>query len=250
MPLDKRLYMTFPNDFWMHPKIAPLSDAAFRAFVEMNGYSRMLDLDGRISVKAAHANWKRRALTELLENHPERPSLSVDGDDYVIHNYEQHQETRAARAARVATNTANGRLGGRPKKNREETQSVTDSGSETEPNQKESQSQSQRSEIDVTHLSGSGTESYARDPKPDRLMRTQLRASELGVKDLPATRTMLAQAVGEPVSLAGAVELVVAVLSLAKSPVKDVDAYVATACRNSPAEVQRAYFDLDVEGVA
>lgn len=33
MPRDRRLYMTVPIDFWQHPKIAPLSDAAFRLWM-------------------------------------------------------------------------------------------------------------------------------------------------------------------------------------------------------------------------
>jgi len=142
MPRDSRLWMTFPINFWMHPKIRPLSDAAFRAFVEMNGYSRMEDLDGRIPVALAKTMWRPKALGELLKNHPERPSLAIEGDHYVIWNYGEHQETRAAREARNATNTANGKLGGRPRK----TQSVTDSVSESEPNK----NQSQRSESEKT----------------------------------------------------------------------------------------------------
>ncbi|MCW2165781.1 hypothetical protein B0I12_002946 [Microbacterium hydrothermale] len=133
MPRDKRLFMTFPNDFWQHPKIEPLSDGAFRAFVEMNGYSRMQDLDGRIPVGIARKRWKPRAIQELLNTHPTRPVLLQHGDDYVLRDYAQHQETRAEREARVARNTENGRRGGRPRKNPQETQSVTDSDSEPEP---------------------------------------------------------------------------------------------------------------------
>lgn len=93
MPRDRRLYMTFPIDFYEHPKVAPLSDAAFRAFVEMNGYSRRHELDGRIPVKAARLKWKARALAELVDSHPERPLVVLDGDDYVIRDYKEHQFT-------------------------------------------------------------------------------------------------------------------------------------------------------------
>ena len=130
MPRDKRLYMTFPNDFWQHPKIAPLSDAAFRAFVEMNGYSRMQDLDGRIPVVYANKTWKVKPTTELTSNHPERPTLTLDGDVYVIWNYEEHQQTKAIRAAAAEVSRTNGRLsGGRPKHNPD----ITQPGYETEP---------------------------------------------------------------------------------------------------------------------
>lgn len=133
MPRDKRLFMTFPNDFWQHPKIEPLTDKAFRVFVEMNGYSRMQDLDGRIPVSLARRKWKPQAIEELLNTHPTRPVLLQHGDDYVLRDYAQHQETRAEREARVARNTENGRRGGRPRKNPRETQSDTDSDSEPEP---------------------------------------------------------------------------------------------------------------------
>lgn len=113
MPRDQRLYMTFPIDFWMHPKIEPLSDAAFRVFVEMNGYSRMQLLDGRIPKAYADRKWRKRALGELCSNHPERPSLTVDGSDYVIWNYAEHQSTAAdiegLRAKRAAAGAAGGR---------------------------------------------------------------------------------------------------------------------------------------------
>ncbi|MGN6199104.1 hypothetical protein [Humibacter sp.] len=93
MPRDRRLYMTFPIDFYEHPKVVPLSDAAFRAFVEMNGYSRRHDLDGRIPAKAARLKWRSRALAELVASHPERPLVTLDGDEYVIRDYAEHQFT-------------------------------------------------------------------------------------------------------------------------------------------------------------
>lgn len=115
MPRDQRLYMTFPIDFWMHPKIEPLSDAAFRVFVEMNGYSRMQLLDGRIPRTYADRKWRKRAISELCANHPERPSLSVDGDDYVIWNYAEHQSTAADIEGLRAKRAAAGAKGGRSK---------------------------------------------------------------------------------------------------------------------------------------
>ena len=130
MSQDKRLWMPFPNDFWQHPKIAPLSDAAFRTFVEMNGYSRMQDLDGQIPAVYARKAWKPKAIEELTNNHPERPTLTLEGDVYVIWNYGQHQLTRDARARAAETDRSNGRLGGRPRK---ENPDVTHGVSVSEP---------------------------------------------------------------------------------------------------------------------
>jgi hypothetical protein len=106
MPRDARLYMTFPIDFDEHPKIEGLSDSAFRAFVAMNGYSRRQGLDGVIPAATARRRWKPKALAELVASHPERPVVLLDGENYVIRDYAEHQlttadieETRLKRAA-------------------------------------------------------------------------------------------------------------------------------------------------------
>jgi hypothetical protein len=250
MPKDKRLYMTFPNDFPEHPKIKPLSDAAFRVFVEMNGYSRTQDLDGRVPVPVAKAKWKARALTELQNNHPERPTLTVEDGEFVIHNYAEHQQTKADRDEIATRSRTNGAKGGRPKKNPEETHGVSNS----EPNQNHSQSQSQRSELNLTDISEITESSQvsdgpvsAFDGLDDVVRQRSVRA---GVGDLAAVRRRLQDTTDAPVSWRGAVELVEAILSKAKRSVRDTDAYIATVCRNTPAEVQQAYFDLDIGGVA
>jgi hypothetical protein len=255
MPRDKRLFMTFPNDFWQHPKIAPLSDAAFRTFVELNGYSRMQDLDGSIPVAFARRQWKPRALGELLANHPDRPSLSVVEDCYVIWNYDEHQETKATIAARVAKNTVNGAKGGRPpKQNPNETQSVTERNPMETHSKPESESESESEsdiELDVTYVPQSGQEGDA----PIRGLDggnpvISARAKSAGIHDLAAVRTLLEATSGHPVSPLGAVLLTEAITSKAKLLVKDVDAYVATVCRRTAGEVRDAYFDLDIEAVA
>ena len=99
MPKDQRLYMTFPNDFWMHPKIAPLSTEAKWTFVEMNGYSRMQDLDGRIPAPMATRLWAAEVLAELVGSHLERPIVVLEDGVYVIRDYARHQQTTADRDA-------------------------------------------------------------------------------------------------------------------------------------------------------
>lgn len=125
MPRDRRLWMTFPIDFWMHPKVAPLPVEAKWAFVEMNGYSRMQDLDGRIPEVMALRMWSKDVLEPLLMSDPVRPLVIHDGSEYVIRDYAEHQDTKAAREHRVETNKANGSRGGRPRKNPTETESVS-----------------------------------------------------------------------------------------------------------------------------
>lgn len=252
MPRDTRLYMTFPNDFPEHPKIRPLSDAAFRVFVEINGYSRTQDLDGRVPVRVAQAKWKAKALKELETNHPDRPTLRIDGDEYVIHNYDEHQQTTAARAALVAKNTENGKKGGRPpKRNPGETHSVTD----PEPNQKQSQRSESKSESesetpfdDSAHLPQSSPVGDGSGDGLDPGEIVSLKAKAAGIKDLGKVHAQLSKLVS-PLSMAGAVELVIETTRRAKGEVKNVDAYVATACRRSPEEIEHDYDRLDVGAV-
>lgn len=97
MPRDKRLYMTFPIDFWTHPKVSRLSDAAFRAFVESNGHSRMIESDGHIEAEDAEFMWKPEILAELLRSHPTRPLMLRQDDTYVLRDYAEHQFTKADR---------------------------------------------------------------------------------------------------------------------------------------------------------
>lgn len=111
MAKDQRLYMTFPNDFWMHPKVAPLSVDAKWTFVEMNGYSRMQDLDGRIPTVMALRLWSPDALGELVASHTERPLVVLDGDTYVIRDYDKHQQTTADRDGLSQVRAAAGRKG-------------------------------------------------------------------------------------------------------------------------------------------
>ena len=113
MAKDKRLYMTFPNDFWMHPKIAPLSVDAKWAFVEMNGYSRMQDLDGRIPAVMMHRMWAAEVVAELVGSHADRPLMFHDSaaDVYVIRDYAAHQQTTTDREEMSSKRSESGKLG-------------------------------------------------------------------------------------------------------------------------------------------
>ena len=74
-------------------------------------------------------------------------------------------------------------------------------------------------------------------------------ARSIGVNDIEALRVILATTTEQPVSTRGALELVRAIASKAKRDIRNVDAYIATTCRRSAAEVQQAYFDLDIGGI-
>lgn len=111
MPKDKRLYMTLPIEFPEHPKVEPLSDAAFRCFIEMNAYSRRVDSDGVIPVNVAEKRWKRKVLNELIASDKTRPLILIDSDSYVIRDYAEHQHTKADRDALTAKRTEAGKYG-------------------------------------------------------------------------------------------------------------------------------------------
>lgn len=257
MPIDKRLWMTFPIDFWMHPKIRPLSDSALRCFVEINGYSRMNDLDGRVPAAAAETNWKKKALAELLSNHPERPSLSLEDGHYVIWNYAEHQETTASRARREETNRANGAKGGRPPKGKPiETESVSPDEPGTKPYESRVRDQSQSSYLtDVTYppesspevsVSGSGFDAALIRLLEEREPDAAEDAKRAGVKDLWSLHGLLEQAIGRPITAAGAMELIHGLLDRSKDTVQNVDGYVATACREKPSSVVQLFDALDI----
>lgn len=123
---SSNLFAKLELDYADHPKIAPLSDAAFRLHVEMILYSRKYETDGVIKNRLANRmalRWDSDVLTELATNDENSPSLiKLDNGDYLINGYSDVQETKAEIAARRAKNSQNGKLGGRPKK----TQSVTE----------------------------------------------------------------------------------------------------------------------------
>ena len=160
---DRRVWARLTVDFADSPKVAGLSDAAFRALVEMILWSRKMMTDGVIPASVARRRWGAKTqaethsvtdsvtdsgthcetdpVTELCTNHPTSPSLSRSCDgDYVIHDFLDHQESAEEVNARNARNAANGRRGGRPRKTDSKTHSVTDSvtdsGTQTEPKPK------------------------------------------------------------------------------------------------------------------
>lgn len=95
MAKDERLYARFDIGMDEHPKIMLLSDAAFRALVEGTFYSRRQNTDGFIDARVALKKWGHDSLSELAENHAERPSLVAVEGGYQIRDYAEHQITRA-----------------------------------------------------------------------------------------------------------------------------------------------------------
>lgn len=130
---DTRLFARIDLDYADHPKIDRLSDAAFRAHVEMILYARKYMTDGVIPKRFAN-RVATDSLSELLANDADSPSLIDLGDGtYLLHGYADMNETRAEIERRSRANTENGRRGGLAKKrlaNRTAKRVATDSLSE------------------------------------------------------------------------------------------------------------------------
>lgn len=133
MAKDKRLFARLDLDYADHPKIGGLSDAAFRAHVEMILYSRKYMTDGVIPKRVA-SRFATESLSELLANDSESPSLiALGGGEYLLHGYADMNETRAEVEHRTRVNIENGRRGGLAKKRNAKqtaTESLSERGSE------------------------------------------------------------------------------------------------------------------------
>lgn len=109
---DTRLFARLDLDYADHPKISRLSDAAFRAHVEMILYARKYKTDGIIPERFAK-RVASEALSELLANDEESPSLIDLGDGtFLLHGYADMNETREEIERRSQANSENGRRGG------------------------------------------------------------------------------------------------------------------------------------------
>lgn len=132
MAKDGRLYAKFTLDFPDSHKILPLSDKAFRALVEMTIWSRKQMTDGFVASRLAVAKWSLDVLQELCSNDPENPSLIEVENGYQIHDFAEHQDTRAEIEARSARNKAAGQKGGQARAKRSAKRGASESLSETQ----------------------------------------------------------------------------------------------------------------------
>lgn len=127
-------YAKFSINYPDHPKIAVLSDEAFRAHVEMILYAARYETDGRIAKRVAK-RWADDAVAELCDNDDDRPSLTqLDNGDYMLHGYGDSQTLKADIEAKREQNRENARLGGLAKKRnakRTASETVEQNGSES-----------------------------------------------------------------------------------------------------------------------
>lgn len=168
----KRLWAKFTLEFADHPKVAGLSDGAFRMLVEMILWSRQGLTDGFIPQAVAHRKWHTdsltdsgsQSLTELLTNDERNPSLSEVGGGYLIHDFVEVQGSRESVERRTDTNRRNGNRGGRRKVTKSETESVTESEANGSAENRE-----QRTEVTTTDVvvTSANDEASSEPPRPD-----------------------------------------------------------------------------------
>lgn len=152
MPNESRLYAKLTLDFADSHKIAPLSDAAFRAYIRMLLWSRRMMTDGVIPAPMARVFATVKVLSELTGNDPVSPSLIKTDAGFVIHDFAEHQSTRAEIEAQQERNRANGRAGGQAKAKRLASDSPSDSVAKTYT-ESESQSETETTNQDSSRSS-------------------------------------------------------------------------------------------------
>ena len=231
---DTRLFAKFAIDFPGSPKIAGLSDAAFRAFVEAVCYSREYRTDGFIPAGVARKQWSAAALAELSSNHPERPSLAEVDGGWRIHDFAAHQMTTADIEAKRRAGAAGGRA-----KASNRLAGATDAlqqsaGENVAP-------PLQRSESQMTTGSDAESSHYpaAREATDGSDAMTVRLAGQQGISDLSAVISTAARCVDRRLTASGALQLSLHILGKAATPPRNAQPYVLRSIERTPAEVQQ-----------
>lgn len=113
MPKDSRLYANITHDFFESPKIMVLSPEAKLGLLEMILWSCRMQTDGVIDRRVASAKHLLDVCQELLDNDPDAPSLvELENGDFFIHDFAEHQTTRAEIEEIREKRRAAGRAGG------------------------------------------------------------------------------------------------------------------------------------------
>lgn len=249
MPRDSRLYMTFPNDIHRHPKITRLTPDVRWAFIEMNGEARIADNDGVFAVDDAEFTWGKSTMDALVGSHPTRPLVLRVGETYVIRDYAEHQETRAAREERRARNAANGAKGGRPKKNPGVTESVSGGFpdvTESQANETHTKAESESESEDFYSPSKSQSRSNRARVSTDAIEVsewTRKLAAQKGITSLRVVVDAIHSHTSCTVTADQAWQLCVLLLDKAKTFPTAPQRYVLKCVRDTPAEVEQALYE-------
>lgn len=109
---DDSAYIILHADIDEHPKIEPLSDVAFRAFVGLLGYCHRHRTNGLVP-RTRWLKTKPKARAELLEVFPpnKNPLAYDHGDQVEIHDYLDWQQSSSEIAAAQTRASEGGSLG-------------------------------------------------------------------------------------------------------------------------------------------
>lgn len=107
IPFDARPSIRLANTIMEHPKIADLSDAAFRAFVEAICFCSRQETDGKIKRGAIGRIGKPKVIAELVA----AGLLEICGTDYWVHDYLRHQRASSEIQAFRESKSEGGKLG-------------------------------------------------------------------------------------------------------------------------------------------
>lgn len=108
MTLDPREFIRLHAGMPEHPKVDPLSDAAFRTLVEAWCLCRRTRNDGRIPLATWRKKWKPRARKELAD----AGLVHVEKDAAIMHDWLEHQPSVEALDEKRAARIEAGRKGG------------------------------------------------------------------------------------------------------------------------------------------
>lgn len=251
MPRDPRPFVTYPLNYTGHPRIESLSDGAFRAFHEMNDYSRVHGLDGDIPIAVARKRWPSKVLVELTTGIDDRPLVYLGLDAYVIRSYSEHQFTTAdADALRTARAEA-GRKGGEAKARARQAAgngvaSASRDGKQILP-ESESESESEDLTTKTSERQSSGERASVPTDAVEVPEMTKRLASQAGITSLQAVVEAARKHTGRDIDGIGAFQLASHILAKAPRPPRNPQMYVTRSISLSPFEVQQF---IDEQGLA
>lgn len=244
MRRDPRPYTSYPLNYTGHPRVESLSDAAFRAFHEMNDYSRIHGLDGVIPEPIALKRWASEVLTELVNGIDDRPLVVIVDGGYFLRSYAEHQMTTGQVEALRAARAEAGRKGGEAKARARQAASngvanASDSGKQILP---QSQSQSQDFYSPSKSQSRSNRASISTDAIEVSRMTKQL-AAQKGITSLRTVVDAIVRHTGIHATADEAFQLSLHLLDKAKEWPDAPQRYVTACIAKSPAEVQKHLYE-------
>lgn len=111
MPRDRRTFINVADTMPEHPKIEGLSDGAFRALVTLWCYCGAQLNDGIVPEPA----WNRRTSAKIRRELVQNGLVEVTDDGVLMHDYLEHNRSRAEAEALTQKRRSAGSLGGKAK---------------------------------------------------------------------------------------------------------------------------------------